>query len=302
MDEETVEYAWLLEVQLGKLSGKLTVPQLYHIVSGLETFLMLALDAESELRPPKALRHCHHGVPSNQCAHTKEENKYRCPTSEDIKYRMTRVAIDVIDLYLIESGTALHTWVRTCLKSFEIFFIIINSQSFQISPVRVATCNLHGQKVKSGVTGLISTILIRHFVSTNGHFSQPNNGNSSYSNTNTTGSGRSAKIQHQHSQTSADEKKEDLNILFKKDAASVKYKKESDYGVHHRRGSRDNDFHHRREKEEFSSMHSSSREKNKEQDVEPWLEVGCISFGPVVLESASALPIPEHSLHLVQHK
>lgn len=138
-------------------------------------------------------------------------------------------------------------------------------------------------------------------MSTNGHFSHTHNGNSSYSNTNTTGSGRSAKLQHQHSQTSADEKKEDLNILFKKDAASVKYKKESDYGVH-RRGSRDNDFHHRRDKEEFSSMHSASREKNRELDVEPWLEVGCISFGPVVLESASALPIPEHSLHLVQHK
>lgn len=27
-----------------------------------------------------------------------------------------------------------------------------------------------------------------------------------------------------------------------------------------------------------------------------------VSFGPVVFESASALPIPEHCLHLVQHK
>lgn len=174
---------------------------------------------------------------------------------------------------------------------------------------------MHGQKVKSGVTGLISTILIRHFVSTNGHFTHPHNGNSSYSNTNTTGSGRSAKMQHQQSQTSADEKKEDLNILFKKDAGtSAKYKKESDYGVHRRgsrgdkddghthRRSRENEFHHRREKDDFSSMHSSGREKVKEFEHEPWLEVGCISFGPVVIEAASALPIPEHCLHLVQHK
>lgn len=174
---------------------------------------------------------------------------------------------------------------------------------------------MHGQKVKSGVTGLISTILIRHFISTNGHLSQTNNGNSSYSNTNTTGSGRSTKLQHQQSQTSFDEKREDLNILVKKDAnVSGKYKKESDYGVHHRRGSRDNsdmhshrrsrdtDFHHRRDKEEYSSMHSSGREKLKDVECETWLEVGCVSFGPVVLESASALPIPEHCLHLVQHK
>lgn len=149
--------------------------------------------------------------------------------------------------------------------------------------MRVSTCNLHGQKVKSGVTGLISTVLIRQFVSTNGHFGHTNNGSSSFSNTNTTGSGRSVKVQHQNS----DDKREDLNILVKKDASTaVKYKKESDYGVHRRgsrdkddlhahRRSRDNDFHHRREKDEFSSIHSSGRDKLKDPENEPWLEVGC---------------------------
>lgn len=112
LDEETLEYAWMLEVQLGKLSGKITIPQLCHVVTGLETLLTLAIDAENELRPPKPLRYCHHGVPSHLCSHSKDEMKYRCPSSEDIKYRMTRVAIDAIDLYLIESGTALHTWVK----------------------------------------------------------------------------------------------------------------------------------------------------------------------------------------------
>jgi hypothetical protein len=27
LDEETLEYAWLVEIQVGKLSGKLTAPQ-----------------------------------------------------------------------------------------------------------------------------------------------------------------------------------------------------------------------------------------------------------------------------------
>lgn len=170
LDDETLEYSWLLEIQLGKLSGKLTIPQLVNVVTGLETMFTLALDAENELRPPKTLRYCHHGVVSNLCSHTRDENKYRCPTSEDIKYRMTRVAIDAIDFYLVEGGTALHAW---------------------ISPVRLSTCNLHGQKVKSGVTGLISTILVRHFISTSGHFNIPgSNGagaQNSHSNTNTTG-------------------------------------------------------------------------------------------------------------------
>lgn len=141
--------------------------------------------------------------------------------------------------------------------------------------------------MKSGVTALISTVLVRHFISTNGHFSQANNGSS---NTNTTGSGRSSKVPHQHNQNTSDEKREDLNILVKKDAgSSVKYKKESDYGLigGHRRGSRDKDdghshrrsrdgdFHLRREREEYSSVHSSGREKLKDSETDPWLEVGC---------------------------
>lgn len=160
--------------------------------------------------------------------------------------------------------------------------------------MRVSTCNLHGQKVKSGVTALISTVLVRHFVSTNGHFGQANNGSSSYSNTNTTGSGRSSKAQHQpyNQNSTSDEKREDLNILVKKDAtSSVKYKKESDYGFiagGHRRGSRDkddayphrrsrdNDIHFRRDKDDFSSsIHSSGRDK-RDSETDPWLEVGCM--------------------------
>lgn len=34
LDQDTVEYAWLIEIQLGKLSGKLTAPQVVinHII------------------------------------------------------------------------------------------------------------------------------------------------------------------------------------------------------------------------------------------------------------------------------
>lgn len=112
LEEETLEYAWLLEIQLGKLSGKLTLPQLVHVVTGLETMAYLALDSENELKTPKSTRSCHHGMASHLCPHTKEESKYRCPSSEDIKYRMTRVAIDAVDLFIVESGCALHSWVR----------------------------------------------------------------------------------------------------------------------------------------------------------------------------------------------
>jgi len=35
LDEETLEYAWLVEIQLGKLGGKVTAPQV-KLLSGCE--------------------------------------------------------------------------------------------------------------------------------------------------------------------------------------------------------------------------------------------------------------------------
>lgn len=53
LDQDTVEYAWLVEVQLGKLSGKLTPPQLYTIVACLELLVLLSTDDENELNHPR---------------------------------------------------------------------------------------------------------------------------------------------------------------------------------------------------------------------------------------------------------
>ncbi|EZA51340.1 hypothetical protein X777_10025 [Ooceraea biroi] len=163
LDQETLEYAWLIEVQLGKLNGKITSPQLHHFVTSLETFLLMAKSTENNLRPPNLPFQCHHGLPPLQCPESDVDKHYRCPSSEDIKYRMTRLSIDAVDLYLQEVGTAIQFW---------------------ISPIRVATCNLHGHQVKSGVTAVLPTILIRQFVSAADYFANT-------SNTNTTGSGRS---------------------------------------------------------------------------------------------------------------
>ncbi|XP_048267008.1 transmembrane protein KIAA1109 homolog isoform X2 [Bombus terrestris] len=163
LDQETLEYAWLIEVQLGKLTGKMSSPQLHHLIISLETFLLMVKNNENSLRPPDLPHHCHHGIPPLQCPDSDVDKHYRCPSSEDIKYRMTRVAVDAIDLYFQEVGTTIHTW---------------------ISPIRMSTCNLHGQQVKSGVTGVLPRILIRQFVSAADHFANT-------SNTNTAGSGRS---------------------------------------------------------------------------------------------------------------
>lgn len=77
LDQETLEYAWLIEVQLGKLSGKITSPQLHHLATSLETFVLMAKNTENTLRPPGLPHLCHHGLPPLQCADSDPDNHYR---------------------------------------------------------------------------------------------------------------------------------------------------------------------------------------------------------------------------------
>ncbi|PZC85968.1 hypothetical protein B5X24_HaOG214333 [Helicoverpa armigera] len=146
VEEDTVEYAWMMELQLGQLTGRLTLPQLYQIISSLETFLLLICDSENELVPPNPARQCHHGLNNVMCAETDLTLKYRCPTANEIKYKMIRVAIDLIDIYIADSNTTLQTW---------------------ISPVRLSFCNLHGSGFGTGVTGLLPNIKLALYTQTN---------------------------------------------------------------------------------------------------------------------------------------
>ena len=43
---ETLEYAWLMELTCGNLLGKVTIPQIYNLVMGLETLVYLTADKE----------------------------------------------------------------------------------------------------------------------------------------------------------------------------------------------------------------------------------------------------------------
>ncbi|KAF4529366.1 hypothetical protein B566_EDAN016815, partial [Ephemera danica] len=162
LDQETLEYAWMIEIQLGRLSGKLTAPQLYHLVTSLETFILLAMDGENCLRPPRLPRLCHHGNEPQQCT----------------------ISADLA------------------------------------SPIRISNCNLHGSQVRSGVTALLPVVIARQLVSTGGGYCGTNR----------------------------------------------------------------------------------SQGSSKGDSSEPWLEVGSVSLGPLVVEAAISLSCPEHSLHLIQHK
>jgi len=156
LDEDTVEYAWLIEAVLGQLTGRLTLPQLQHVVAGLESFLQLALDDENQLsRPPQSQTACHHGVMGQTlCSFSEPPTSFPsgcnslgtlCPSAEDIKYRMARFSVDTIDLTLVETGTAI---------------------GIQLYPIRLATCNLHSRQTHSGLSVLIPNVQIRQYLAT----------------------------------------------------------------------------------------------------------------------------------------
>ncbi|KAL3270941.1 hypothetical protein HHI36_021446 [Cryptolaemus montrouzieri] len=60
-----------------------------------------------------------------------------------LKYKFTRVAVDALDFWLVESGTALQLWV---------------------SPLRLSTCNLHGKHVNSGLSCIAYSTSLRQLI------------------------------------------------------------------------------------------------------------------------------------------
>ncbi|KAJ8916684.1 hypothetical protein NQ315_000329 [Exocentrus adspersus] len=201
LDQDTIEYAWLVEIQLGKLSGKLTTPQLYSILACLETLILLLSDKENELNSPKddlilsqpvAKKKSSHftqnvhvqhvqqaiqqllqpknnanvqnktaqsgGTTNNQKQNTKKKEddkkgsvRSSVPPEESpelfnvhkLKYKLCRVAIDAVDFWLVESGAALQLWV---------------------SPIRLASCNLHGKQVSSGLSCIVYSMSLRQLL------------------------------------------------------------------------------------------------------------------------------------------
>lgn len=71
--------------------------------------------ADCDLQPPYAFKLCQHDVPQPLCSHTVAS--VLCPNPDDIKYRMTRVSVDAIDICIVESGNAIEVEVSAnCIK------------------------------------------------------------------------------------------------------------------------------------------------------------------------------------------
>lgn len=117
-------------------------------------------------------------------------------------------------------------------------------------------------------------------------------------NTNTTGSNRSGKLRRGDQES------------VKSDIHHGSQQQQMHQGPQIGKGKRSsNSFSQRRDSREEASrkLRDSFSECRRpvvydSEFFENWVEVGCTSLGPILLEGASALPIPDHKLHLVQHK
>ena len=103
------------------------VIQIQNIVESLQTFVMLVEDPENSLQRPLTYQLCQHMTPQPLCKKLQPDYTIPCPSSEDIKYRMTRASVDCINIFVVEGGTAMNLQV---FKFLVWFLLWILSQIF----------------------------------------------------------------------------------------------------------------------------------------------------------------------------
>ena len=123
---------------------QVTIPQLYNIVMSLETLLYLTLDKENVMKHPRPYKICQHNRKQKECEESYED--MLCPTDTEVKYMMFRASVDLVDINIVEKSAALR---------------------LQFCPLRLSTCNLHGQETHQGVTAIVNNVQLHQYVSSN---------------------------------------------------------------------------------------------------------------------------------------
>lgn len=142
LDSDTLEYAWLIDVTLGEITGRLTLHQLSNVVSSIDTIAGGIVIKDSVQPPPPPVK-CLHDAIQAACTDTDSGANKICPNPEDIKYRLVRGSLSSIDISLAELYTL---------------------TNLSVVPSRLSMCNVHGCRLNSGVTGLIDKICLKQFL------------------------------------------------------------------------------------------------------------------------------------------
>uniref|UniRef100_A0A665TUQ1 Si:ch211-233a24.2 n=1 Tax=Echeneis naucrates TaxID=173247 RepID=A0A665TUQ1_ECHNA len=148
LGSDTLEYAWLIDMQAGGLTGRVTVPQLASMIEWGETFVFHVVSREFQLEQPKPSVICQHGVDRRICDAKMSCLPGHCRTSEELKYTMTRLAMDGVDLFVVEHGCAAN--IKTGI-------------------IRLANCNLHNQAVGEGISAVVQDVNVRQYIEQQQH-------------------------------------------------------------------------------------------------------------------------------------
>ncbi|XP_028809537.1 bridge-like lipid transfer protein family member 1 isoform X2 [Denticeps clupeoides] len=140
---DTLEYAWLIDVQAGALTGRVTVPQCATLLEWGEAFVFHVVSREFQLEQPKHSVICQHGVDRRVCDAKLAALPGPCRTSEELKYTMTRLSMDSVQLFIVEHGCA---------------------ANIKTGALRLATCNLHTAAVGEGISAVLQDVVIGQFI------------------------------------------------------------------------------------------------------------------------------------------
>ncbi|KAL0968995.1 hypothetical protein UPYG_G00220970 [Umbra pygmaea] len=140
---DTLEYAWLIDMQAGALTGRVTVPQLASVMEWGETYMFHVFSREFQLEQPKPSVMCQHGVDRRTCESKMACLPGHCRTSEELKYTMTRLSVDGVDLFIVEHSCA---------------------ANIKTGAIRLANCNLHNQAVGEGISAMVQDIHIHQYM------------------------------------------------------------------------------------------------------------------------------------------
>ncbi|XP_016400973.1 bridge-like lipid transfer protein family member 1 isoform X9 [Sinocyclocheilus rhinocerous] len=140
---DTLEYAWLIDVQAGALTGRVSVPQCASLLEWGESFVFHVVSREFQLEQPKPSVTCQHGVDRRVCDAKYAALPGPCRTSEDLKYTMTRLTVDGAQVFIVEHGCA---------------------ANIKTGALRLATCNLHTAAVSEGISAVLQDVVIAQFI------------------------------------------------------------------------------------------------------------------------------------------
>lgn len=143
LESETLEYAWLIEVQLGDISGSLDLPQIEQVITSSKCLVFGVIKNDPSLQPPLPYQKCLHDVPQFSCSESEPTAGKFCPNPEDIKYRMVRLTISSVDVYILDSNTSINV---------------------NLVPIKLATCNLHSLQSNDGLTVVIEKVTMRQYI------------------------------------------------------------------------------------------------------------------------------------------